>query len=388
MHSPPFTYWVIGTGVGKAIAHLLVSFPDTARVYITDLDRETARATAHIINVSMRHSEKKCVGTDFNAEKDSLHDFLRLFPEISVIISALPAKYSSALAASAIECGRHFLDLGEIVAVTKNLMLFDREARAKRVSVISGNGLMPGTGMIWAKLFIYIFDLVKNIWITVGGVSQNPKPPLFYGLPFAVEGLQHLCCDQAPILERGAIRLANPFSYAGLIKVPELKNFFNNGEVEAFITAGTSIAPWTMQTFGVQNFWERTIRWPGFIRGVKNIPPENFAEEIKPLLMPATSADNPDLVWMKVEAQIAKEGRLAARASLTLFDLFDEKTGLSALERTTGFSVAIMARLAALSETKLGAAAPDCALGLKGMGDYMEELQKHFSIAWKYQSFT
>ena len=376
----------MGTGVGKAIAHLLVSFPDTARVYITDLNRETARATARTINISMRHSEKKCVGTDFNAEKDSVHDFLRLFPEISVIISALPAKYSSALAASAIECGRHFLDLGEIVAVTKNLMLFDREARAKRVSVISGNGLMPGTGMIWAKLFIYIFDLVKNIWITVGGVSQNPKPPLFYGLPFAVEGLQHLCCDQAPILERGAIRLANPFSYAGLIQIPELKNFYNNGEVEAFITAGTSIAPWTMQKFGVQNFWERTIRWPGFIREVKNIPPENFAEEIKPLLMPAVSANNPDLVWMKVEAQIAKNGGLTARASLTLFDLFDEKTGLSAMERTTGFSAAIMARLAALGKTKTGVTMPDRALNLKGMGDYMEELQKHFSITWKYKN--
>ncbi|MBI2121820.1 MAG: saccharopine dehydrogenase NADP-binding domain-containing protein [Candidatus Sungbacteria bacterium] len=386
MHSPPFTYGVLGTRVGKAIAHFLASLPDTAQVYITDIGRTEARAAAYDINTALRYTDKKCVGVDFDATKDSVQDFLANFPEISVIVSATSTSFSFKLAEAAIESQRHFLDLGGVVEVTKNLMSLDQAAKTANVSVIPDNGLMPGTGLVFMRLLLYLFDSAKNIWVTVGGVPQRPVPPLFYALPFAMEGLRHLCCDQAPILERGAIRLADPFSYAGEIQIPELKPFHNKGWVEAFITAGTSIAPWTMQTLGVQNFWKRTIRWPGFIKGVKDISPKNFEKEIKPLLMPDISAENPDIVWMKVEAQIAKNGNLAARASFTLFDLFDHDTGLSAMRRTTGFSAGIMAHLAALGKTKTGVATPDLALTLKNIGEYMEELQKHFSITWKYQN--
>lgn len=102
--------------------------------------------------------------------------------------------------------------------------------------------------------------------------------------------------------------------------------------------------------------------------------------------MPDVSTENPDIVWMKVEAEIVKNMGQWIRASFTLFDLFDNSTGLSAMRRTTGFSAGIMAHLAALGKTKMGVATPDCMLNLKGIGDYMEELRKHFSITWKYQS--
>lgn len=386
MPSPPFTYWVLGTGVGKAIAYFLASLPDTARVYITDVGRKEARAAAYDINTALRYSDKKCIGTNFDANKNSVQNFLENFPEISVIISAISASFSYRIASAAIEFQRHFLDLGGVVEVTKNLLLLEQAAQSAKISVIPDNGIMPGTGMVFMRLLIYLFDSAKNIWVTVGGVPQHPTPPLFYGLPFAIEGLRHLCCDPAPILECGKIRLAEPFEYAGEIQIPELEPFHNKGRVEAFITAGTSIMPWTMQKFGVQNFWERTVRWPGFINGVKDISPKNFGKEIRPLLMPDISAENPDIVYMKVEADVIKNSGQWIRASLTLFDIFDQNTGLSAMRRATGFSAGIMAHLAALGKTKTGVVTPDLALTLKNMGEYMEELRKHFSITWKYQN--
>lgn len=378
MHSPPFTYWVMGSGMGKAIARLLAALPDTARVIITDLSRETARLTAGRINTALRSDHKKCVGTDFNTAADSVPDFLRLFPEISVMVSALPAKYSPALATAALKSGRHFLDLGGVVSVTKKMSLLSRQAQNAGVSVISDNGLMPGTGFFLERRLEDFLATVQGVMVRVGGLPQNPVPPVYYQRLFSLIGLRHLCFDPAPVLEDGKINLKPPFSNYGRVIIPELAEFFNGGEVEEFVSAATDVRPWKKR--GIKNYCEITIRWPGFVDFVKDIPPEEFEKTIGPHINIPVNAAYPDLVWLEVRVRGTLESGTQVEGKYTLLDRFDPETGLSAMERTTGFSAAIVAHLAAQGKTKPGAWIPECALDRKGRDEFMSEIGKYFEL--------
>ncbi|HEY0385313.1 MAG TPA: saccharopine dehydrogenase C-terminal domain-containing protein [Pyrinomonadaceae bacterium] len=68
-------------------------------------------------------------------------------------------------------------------------------------------------------------------------------------------------------------------------------------------------------------------------------------------------ADGPDVVLIRVECSGTIEGR---RQSLRydIIDHFDERTGLSAMMRTTAFPASIVAQMMARGETLLKGATP------------------------------
>lgn len=376
-------YMVLGSGMGSAIAHFLSSFPGVSTVYITDQDRETARNAAYRLNSLMR-GHRLYSGFDFDDRKDDFGAILQMFPDVRVVISALPARCSPKLAEASIAKGRHFLDLGGVSSVTQELKKMHKVARQNKVSVISDNGLMPGIGLMLARGLVYDFPgKVNGLYITVGGIPQKPEPPLYYMPLFSKEGLWHLCFDEPLILLHGKVKKVPPFYFASRIQVSELKQFYNDGWVEAFVTAGAADTPEAFKKLGVKNFWERTIRWPGFMDFVKNTCSEKFEEELKRVLMPPVSAENPDAVWMRVEADGLEKDARVPLASYTLFDGFDGETGMSAMQRTTGFSAALMAHFASMGKTKPGVLTPDSALGLEDLREFISLLKDKFSLQYQ-----
>jgi lysine 6-dehydrogenase len=61
-----------------------------------------------------------------------------------------------------------------------------------------------------------------------------------------------------------------------------------------------------------------------------------------------------DVVLIRIEARGRHEGRTAV-ARLELIDTYDEVTGFTAMQRTTGFDAAIVAAMMARGETPRGA---------------------------------
>jgi lysine 6-dehydrogenase len=77
-------------------------------------------------------------------------------------------------------------------------------------------------------------------------------------------------------------------------------------------------------------------------------------------------------VIVRVKALGKKDGR-DAQAMVQVFDYYDEKTGFTAMERTTGWSAAIVAEMMARGETPRGAG------GVEKMvpaGRFVEELRR------------
>lgn len=372
------SYLVLGRGVGAAIAYHLGRQADTHSVTIMDSDKSVLELDRLLKPGSKAHY-------DYLISDVTKCDLPALFRMgFDVVISALPAKYNFDIAKAAIEAGVHFCDLGGVVDITwRQVRELGKLAKKKNVSVIPDCGLMPGLGIIMVRKLMYELPNSSEAKIYVGGLPQKPKPPLYYQKVFNIDGLASICYEDAPILHKGKIQFLPPFSgYTNCIIVPELFDYWIHPDgtlLEGFITAGASVAPWTLKKMGLKYFAEWTVRWPGFAYFVQGIPRHKFAEKITPHIDTPVTSENPDLVWMKVT--VAKPARNAReKLTYTLLDLFDNKTGLTAMERTTGFTTAVIAGMMAKYQAKPGVNTPETAFTKKNFMLLWKELSKTFNI--------
>jgi lysine 6-dehydrogenase len=241
------------------------------------------------------------------------------------------------------------------------------------VSVVPDCGLMPGLGVVIAKKLMQDLGGADSLEILVGGLPQKPQPPTFYQKVFHPEGLKHICYDMAPIVSDGKVVFVKPFHGYRQLDVYELERFSTkfNGHIEAFVTAGASLAADSFRGWGVKNFAEKTVRWPGFVEFFKNIPSNKFESAVKEFLTIPVNDENPDLVWMRVTAQ---KGSL--QKSMSLLDLYESATGLTAMQRTTGFPTAVMAEMIAEGKTKSGVSTPENAFDKSDTDEVLKRVNR------------
>lgn len=356
-------YLVLGTGVGRAIAWWLIQQKDTARVIIADTDYTRAEEVAQTLG---------CTPRLFDVERFTDDGIRRAFQHFSVVISAIPARYNPRLAKLAIDVGTSFCDLGGVLDVTRQMQCeLDEPARTKGVSVIPDCGLMPGLGVILAKDLLEHVKKVEDLTIYVGGIPQRPQPQAGnYQKIFSIEGLLHIL-EPAPILRKGLEQIVPAFSER------EYLTAFGQ-QVEAFITAGASVAHEYFRDRGVQNFCEKTVRWPGFPEFIASIPHDQLASRLEQVL-PPTNADHPDLVWMRIIACSERESR-----SWELLDRYDPALNFSAMARTTGFSAAATAVLVARGSLPVGVHTPENAFTLPSIGEFLELLEGHLDLQYAH----
>lgn len=370
-------YLVLGTGVGKAIAFALLDGSENNSVTIADLDFKRAQQTKDNI-CKLVGKQCLCSAMEFTVGDPNTH---LIFKNYDVIISALPARYNFELAKTAIKVGVHFCDLGGVVEVTRQMLVLNQKYPDMKSSVIPDCGLMPGLGIIIAKKLMHDLGRAESIEILVGGLPQKPQPPTFYQKVFHTEGLRHICHDPAPVIMNGQIKWVSPFYDYRQIKIQELERFSEkfNGRIEAFVTAGASVAPWSFQKLGIKNFSEKTVRWPGFVKFFKDIPPNQFESIVASKVIIPVDAENPDLVWMKVTAY-GKRCGLSEHKSFSLLELFDPETSLTAMQRTTGFSTAVIAEMMAERKTKPGINTPENAFDYSGINEVLNRIGRFFTF--------
>jgi lysine 6-dehydrogenase len=210
------------------------------------------------------------------------------------------------------------------------------------------------------------FEILEEIHIRVGGLPQNPQPPLNYQLVFSVEGLINEYVETARVIRNGEITEVDSMT--------ELETLAFDGfpALEAFQTSGgTSTLP---ETFlgAVKELDYKTIRYAGHCEKFKTMIDLGLCSseesnidgtKIKPrrilgeLLQRNLPADEPDYVLIRLEFVGATDG---ARKCLRydIVDEFDPKTNLSAMMRTTAFPASIIAQMMARGEVKMRGATP------------------------------
>jgi lysine 6-dehydrogenase len=270
------------------------------------------------------------------------------------------------LSKAAIETAICFCDLGGNNYIVDRQLALDEEAKRAGISIIPDCGLAPGMVSILAVHGACSFDETHEIHIRVGGLPQNPKPPLDYQLVFSVEGLINEYVEDARVIRGGEI--------ARVESMTELESlsFENFPPLEAFQTSGgTSTLP---ETFlgKIRELDYKTIRYAGHCEKFKTMidlglcsSEEIVADSVKvkprrvlgELLQKYLPADEPDYVLVRLEF-VGKSGGETKRLRYDIIDKQDEQTGLSAMMRTTAFPASIIAQMMAKGDVRERGATP------------------------------
>ncbi len=362
---------VLGAGLmGLGAAFDFAQQDDVECVTVADLDASRVREVAERIG-----SKAKPVTLDVsNAEAVT-----GLMRGHAATLSCVVYRLNEHLARCAIAAGTNFCDLGGNNDVVAAELALDRQASERGVTIVPDCGLAPGMVAVLVAHGLSHFKEADEVHIRVGGLPQNPKPPLDYQLVFSVEGLINEYIEPARVLREGRIVEVESMTEVEAIEFPP-----PFGMLEAFQTSGgTSTLPDTYRG-RVRNLDYKTIRYRGHCDKFKTmidlglcssepigadgkqvVPRRVFAE----LLLRNLPQEGPDLVLVRVE--FAGGGR---RLRYDIIDRFDEATGLSAMMRTTAFPAAIVALMMARGQIEKKGAHPQERCVPAGL--FMQELAK------------
>jgi lysine 6-dehydrogenase len=367
---------VLGAGLqGSACAYDLLQNPDVAEVRLADLrvDQLAPFLAPYTDAARLAGARPRLLPTPLDArDREAV---LALMRGADACMSALPYYFNGDMAEAAVEAGTHFCDLGgntEIVFQQKEL---DARARETGASVIADCGLAPGMVNILAQHGI---DLVRAdggrvtaVRIFVGGLPQHPEPPLNYQIVYSLEGVLDYYTTRSWVVRDGRRQEVAALSEIERVDVDGV------GELEAFHTAGgLSTMAWRYEG-AIPTMEYKTLRYPGHARIMEAVRELGFLElepvEVKgQRVVPRDVAvaamgprlrkpKSPDLVALRVVVEGERGGEPVARA-WELVDRYDAERGISAMMRTTGFSLSITGQLQARGEVPAGVHTPDEAM--------------------------
>jgi lysine 6-dehydrogenase len=364
-------------GAGRMAEAVLYDFVNFARYeHVTLADADPARAE----DLARRRGEGKAAAAQLDAGDEAAA--AAVIAGHDVCVSAAPYRYNVTLARAAVAAGAHFVDMGGNNDVVAAELALDAEAREAGVAIIPDMGLAPGMTNVLAAGLISRLDTADRVTIRVGGLPRNAEPPLGYALVFSPYGLINEYAEPCLVLRGGDVATLPPLTDVEEFDFPPV------GRVEAFNTSGgTSTLP---LTYGgrVRDLDYKTIRYPGHCAKIKPLFDLGLADEreisiggvaIRPRdvfaerLVASLPEGKDDLVLVRCRAAGTAAGA-DKTFSYELVDYADGPSGLTAMQRTTGFPVAVAATLLAEDKiNKAGACPPEVAVE---PGPFVEALRE------------
>jgi lysine 6-dehydrogenase len=301
---------------------------------------------------------------------------------MDAVLCALPYFFNFDMAELAVECGAHYSDLGGNTEIVERQRTLHDRALAKGLSVVPDCGLAPGMVNILAQAAIDALDRVDSVQMYVGGLPQHPRPPLNYHIVYSLHGVIDYYTTPSVVLEGGELVTKEALSEVEEVHLPDPL-----GTLEAFHTAG-GISTMAHRYRGrIPRMSYKTLRYPGhaqIMRAIRELglfarepmrvdgcevsPREFFIHVASPHLQGERTAD---FAALRVEATGELDGR-SRTVRWDVLDRCDEEHGISAMMRTTGYSLAITALMQMDGRIRdLGVHTPDEAVPA---GPYVTEL--------------
>ncbi len=359
-----FDYAVLGAGrQGTAAAYDLARHGDANQVVLADLDLSQSQRAAGRVNDLLGEDLASAAALDVRDEAA----VARLLHGISACVSAVPYHFNLGIARAAIASGASLTDLGGKTSIVFEELALDEQARSAGVSLVPDCGMVPGLGTSMCLAAMEMVERPRDVFLWDGGLPQQPQPPWNYILTFHFEGLINEYSGTTEFLREGKLVEVPCFEELEQVEFPA-----PIGTLEAFTTAGgTSSAPRTF--FGrLRTYQNKTLRYPGHCAqwkalrdaglfgehaietgdGMRARPRDLLRELLDPQLRPRPGEK--DVCILRARA-VGESGGRETAAVVDLFDYYDQATGFTAMERTTGWHASIMAILAARGEIAKGA---------------------------------
>jgi lysine 6-dehydrogenase len=368
---------VLGAGLqGSACAYDLLQDNAVSEVRLADLH------IGHLPHFLAKYSGQRLIPTSLDVRNRNA--VLAVMRGCDAVMCALPYYFNLEMTRLAIEAGAHFCDLGGNTEIVFEQRELDPDAKARNVTVVPDSGLAPGMVNVLAQYGISQLDKVDTVRIFVGGLPQHPEPPINYQIVYSIEGVLDYYTTLSWVLRKGK-RTQVP----ALSEIESVTFGGKLGKLEAFHTAG-GLSTMAFRYEGkIPTMEYKTLRYPGHakvmeairelglldldpidVKGAQVVPRDAFIAAASPKL---TKPHGQDLVALRVVVA-GKKGGKPKRVEWELIDKYDAKNEISAMMRTTGYSLSITGLMQARGEVKpAGVHTPDECIPAE---KYIAELKK------------
>ncbi len=267
----------------------------------------------------------------------------------------------------------------------------DAKAKETGATILDGMGFAPGLSNITVGEGIRKLDRAEKAVARVGGIPSKEaaqRHPLRYMITWAFEHVLREYMVRLNIIKNGKVT-----EVPALIDRERFRfnRFGQDEELECAVTPGMPSFIFTRP--GLQEFAEKTIRWPGHWEGVdalkeigfldlepvefqgtRIVPRQFLLHLIRPKLLPREGETDVCVMWNTVTG--LKNGR-PTRIDYYMWDVADRQYGLSSMARVTGFPQAIGAFFLGKGLIKeKGIVAPEDAIYGEVYSQFMAELEK------------
>lgn len=336
---------VLGAGrMGTVIAKDLAESPDVSSVVVGDMSRAGLDRCAAFVK-----SPKLSTAVLDVSDRDALVAFMA---SADVVAGALPHAISLGALEAAIHARRSLVDLTGF-SPERRLPL-DERAKAAGITILPGCGVAPGLSNILTGYGVSRLDRADDAVILVGGLPQQPTPPLGYRIVFALESVFSSYTTPAKIIQDGQV-----------VEVPALSGlepveFAGVGACEAFYTDGLATLMFTMPKKGLRNVVEKTVRYSGHaerilalrecgLLGTEPITVEGTAitprRFLSALLTPVLElGEDKDLTVMRVTVTGLKDGGHTT-VSYEMIDYYDDAHHITSMAKTTAYPCSIACQM-------------------------------------------
>ena len=257
--------------------------------------------------------------------------------DTEVLISSLPFYENEEVAKYCITNGVRYCDLGGNVEISQKINAMAENKASK--PVMTDLGLAPGmvnmlTEHLYKELAKETGKNPETVKMMVGGIPRTAdrKDPFNYYCNWSIDGLLNEYTEYSTILENSEITSVAPFTGYEVFDTKSL------GRIEAFHTSGgASHTIETLKRLGAVNVCYKTLRWPGHARTMTLLLEKcELDKETMHGIMQKNCAQIPTLDCVMV--LIVVDDRIQEI-------LIPAEDGFSAMQRSTGFSVACAASL-------------------------------------------
>jgi len=337
---------IIGSGqMGRGAAFDLVKQESVEEILLADIDLSCAESLAKEMGPKAKPQKLDA------RNREQLEAF---FGKVDSVISAVSYTVNVLHTEVAIKTGTHMCDLGGGWTIVQKQIELNDQAKDAGITVVPDCGLAPGMVSVLARNGIDYLDRTESVKIRVGGLQQDPRPPLNYSLIFSVEGLINEYIEPCVALRDGKITIEEPLIGFEEIYFPE-----PFGKLEAFNTSGgTSTLPYTYEG-KVSELDYKTIRYPGHGHKVwclmklglmgedeididgQKVRPRKMLETLLEKNLPPAGRDV-TLIRVMIEGWKGTEAR---NIEYEVIDYFDEANNLTSMMRTTAYPATVTAMM-------------------------------------------
>ncbi len=345
---------VLGAGtIGSAVAADLAQSEEVARVQVCEAQPITLRT----FRQAFAHPTLRTYEVD-------ARDLQKLEPILAgsaCVVSCIGPEHNDRLARLALDLGAHFVDLGSPVSLRAREETLTELAERRQRWVVTDCGLAPGLVGVLTMRGLGSLDTARAARVRVGDVPVDPDGPFRHRLGHSAERLIDDYTHRAQVLREGAVESREPMTGLETIEVDGF------GTMEAFYTGGGLGSLAEALAGRLDKLDAKTIRYPGHAERMRFLLDLGFADTtsldvrthltyrdvLVRRLRQRLGGAYEDAVLVRIEIEGTRDGEDGTLV-YEMVDRFDPESGLSAMQRCTGFPAAAAAVLLATRQVPGG----------------------------------